>query len=226
MLLLATNLSLNTVSPSLRSRPIPSEANRIAELQAEIAELQAELDILLESEDQLSTESNTNQPDTQEKELDNSINLVPFGQKQEITETINTSDSSYQAVYDLTVIDSVRGEEAEEILQGISSVAYADIPEDHEWIVIELDFNYLEGDENDPYRTFSYLYSLITRDGQEIEQETFAFITDDSFDSMALFPGNSHQGLIAVHAPVGEEVLLAINYHAFDQDAVYFEIEE
>ncbi|GEK89182.1 hypothetical protein SAMN04488100_10928 [Alkalibacterium putridalgicola] len=138
-------------------------------------------------------------------------NPIPLGQSVVYTETYYGDDfeTEYEAVYEMTITDVIRGEEAFTILQEENQFNEP-APEGMEWAIITIKGMLHEGDEDVPY-SVSPWFSIIDSSGSEVTQDDYASLNGNEYGYVDLFPGGETEGRITMYMPVEDESLLVLD---------------
>lgn len=151
-------------------------------------------------------------------------NPIPLNQSVVYTETYYGDDyeTEYEAKYEMTITDVVRGEEAFNILKAENSYNEA-APEGMEWAVITIKGKLHEGDEDTPYSVFP-MFSVIDSAGSEVTQDDYGTFDGNEYGYVDLFPGGETEGRISVYMPVDDTSLLVLD--DMFGSGIYFSLTE
>ena len=177
----------------------------------------------VEAEDTDSKEETEEEPE--EKETSNvgkRSNPVPLGTPFQFEDTYYDDDSNrLDAVFELTVLDVIRGEEAYDILMSENQFNEP-APEGMEWAIISLEGKLIEGDEDVPYTIVPW-FSVVDSSGSEISQDDYGTFDGNEYGYVDLFPGGTTTGRIAKYIPAGDDTLLVLD--EFLGSGIYFSLK-
>ena len=149
-------------------------------------------------------------------------NPVPLGTAFQFEDTYYDDDSNrLDAVFELTVLDVIRGEEAYDILMSENQFNEP-APEGMEWAIISLEGKLIEGDEDIPYTIVPW-FSVVDSSGSEISQDDYGTFDGNEYGYVDLFPGGTTTGRIAKYIPAGDDTLLVLD--EFLGSGVYFSLK-
>lgn len=151
-------------------------------------------------------------------------NPVPLGESIVFEDTYRSEDfeDQYDAVYEITVTEVIRGEEAWAALED-ENMFNEPAPEGMEWIIISLEGTLHEGDEDVPYAVVPW-FSVVDSTGSEVAQDEYASLSGNEYGFVDLFPGGSTSGRITKYIPEGDDSLLVMD--EFFASGIYFSLSE
>lgn len=179
----------------------------------------------VEAEDTDSKEEAEEPEESGKKETSNvgkRSNPVPLGTPFQFEDTYYDDDSNrLDAVFELTVLDVIRGEEAYDILMSENQFNEP-APEGMEWAIISLEGKLIEGDEDVPYTIVPW-FSVVDSSGSEISQDDYGTFDGNEYGYVDLFPGGTTTGRIAKYIPAGDDTLLVLD--DFWDSGIYFSLK-
>ena len=147
---------------------------------------------------------------------------VPLGQEKEITYKEYFGDQKVMTTIKLSVLEVLKGKEAQDKLLGFEDSNQADIDKldsKYEYHLIKVKLVYEKGDEDYPLDTIEMFPRVLDLKGKEIKQEVFPSIPKERmFLDYSLFPGAEHEGYIAIMVPKDGDYRVSFNLN----DPVFF----
>ena len=147
---------------------------------------------------------------------------VPLGQEKEITYKEYFGDQKVMTTIKLSVLEVLKGKEAQDKLLGFEDSNQADIDKldsKYEYHLIKVKLVYEKGDEDYPLDTIEMFPRVFDLKGKEIKQEVFPSIPKERmFLDYSLFPGTEHEGYITIMVPKDSDYTISFNL----SDPVFF----
>ncbi|MFY9613325.1 MAG: hypothetical protein ACOXZT_08730 [Tissierellaceae bacterium] len=165
-----------------------------------------------------------NKDDTNDK-LGKRSNPVPLGEWIEFKDTYYESLESFDAIEGTFRLRISQVERGEEVLEKLKSENQFNepAPEGHEWVIVHMEIEMLEGDEDVPYTVVPFT-SIIASTGNEVSQDDWATLDGNEFGYVDLFPGGSHSGRLTAYVPVGDDALFV--YEIGFDTGLYFSLNQ
>lgn len=175
-----------------------------------------------DSEEELEEEVAEEPKEKEASNVGKRSNPVPLGTAFQFEDTYSDDDfNSLDAVFELTVLDVIRGDEAYDIL--VSENQFNEpAPEGMEWAIISLEGRLIEGDEDVPYTVVPW-FSVVDSSGSEISQDDYGTFDGNEYGYVDLFPGGTTTGRIAKYIPLGDDTLLVLD--EFWGSGIYFSLK-
>lgn len=147
---------------------------------------------------------------------------VPLGQEKAMTYKEFFGDQRKTITVKLTVLEVLKGKEAQDKLLEFEDSNQADIDKldsKYEYHLIKVKLVYEKGDEDYPLDTIEMFPRVFDLKGKEIKQEVFPNIPKERmFLDYSLFPGTEHEGYIAIMVPKDSDYRVSFNL----SDPVFF----
>lgn len=157
----------------------------------------------------------------EESDVGKRSNPVPVGEWIAIEETYySEDDEQLDALLNVRITDVIRGEEALNVLMEENQFNEP-APEGHEWVIINIEAELLEGSEDDPYTIVPW-FSVMDSTGSQVSQDDYGTLDGDEYGHVDLFPGGTTSGRYAFYTVEGDETLLT--YEKFLDGSIYFNI--
>ena len=213
--------SITLLSGPIVSVTAQTNEEKLSEIKMQIESLQAEYDKLAgETSESKEAQSSTANEDSNKADWGKRSTPVPFGKPFELTLKEYAGDTTFDAKVSLTVKSVLRGEKAFEKITEFNRFNDP-APEGLEWVLIELELNYLEGNEDTPLRTPGY-FKVFDSKGKEVKQDAYASLSPE-FSGVEIFPKVIHTGYYAITVPTGDDSLFV--FDDFDQK-YYFDLKQ
>ncbi|MCW6667237.1 hypothetical protein NHG34_06675 [Aerococcaceae bacterium NML190938] len=175
-------------------------------LESELSAMEKQIEILEKQVEEAIQQDNA--PKDTSKPIGTRHNPVPFGQNLTIEQKDLGLKGGPAARFNFKIEEVKRGQDALDYFHD-AFASYTPLPKELEWVAMKVNFDYLSGDEEQPYITYLQ-YRLFDIDGKEIRPNYDYYATLDpseAFEDQGLFPKNSHAGYIAFVVPRGIDFL-------------------
>ena len=140
---------------------------------------------------------------------------VPLGQEKEITYKEYFGDQKVMTTIKLSVLEVLKGKEAQDKLLGFEDSNQADIDKldsKYEYHLIKVKLVYEKGDEDYPLNTMRLIPRAFDAKGKLIEPDSFPSIPKElMFVDYSLFPGAEHEGYATIKVPKDGDYTIAFS---------------